>query len=135
MICNMYKVIFMGNKDNHQRAGYRKTPVRRKIIEALENKCLMSAYDISGHLNNQFDLSTIYRALNILEGAGVVKAEPGRAGRRYCLSGNAHHHITCRECGYYEEYPCRGLYEVPENFVQVEHKLELSGICSNCRSN
>ncbi|MDQ7026986.1 MAG: Fur family transcriptional regulator [Anaerolineae bacterium] len=85
--------------------GYRVTPQRLIVLDAV---C-----DIGGHaaiatvvarvkkLDPTIDLSTIYRALDVLGEVGLVVAtEIGDEGKVYKIAGEAtHHHLICQNCG------------------------------------
>lgn len=96
--------------------GYRLTPQRAIILEALEG--------LSGHLtaedvfeavqktNPYISLATIYRTLDLLEELGlVVKSNMGTATASYAIhTHNDHHHAVCRVC--------ERVIELPHDFFQ-----------------
>jgi Fur family transcriptional regulator, ferric uptake regulator len=87
--------------------------------------------------------STVYRALEALEGAGLVHAlrTPQAEMRFEWAAGQpGHHHLTCDGCGAEVEVPLTSVAglqrEVREQSgfdVSVRH-LTLRGRCSGCRA-
>ena len=86
-------------------------------------------------------LATVYRTLQVLVEDGavdVLRSDEGEALYRRCAQTEHHHHLVCREC--------RATVEIdgPEieawaaalakrhGFVDVDHTLELMGLCSDC---
>lgn len=105
-----------------------------------------SAQDVYAALRRGGDtvgLSTVYRHLQALVDTGVVDVihtPDGEATYRYCGdSGEGHHHhLVCRRCGRTEEVEGRVVErwagEVAERhgYVDVDHTVELFGVCATC---
>jgi Fur family transcriptional regulator, ferric uptake regulator len=90
-------------------------------------------------------LSTVYRHLQSLVDAGVVDVihtPDGEATYRYCgAPGDSHHHhLVCRRCGRTEEIEGRAVErwagEVADKhgYAEVDHTVELFGVCPACAS-
>ncbi|MFJ8314118.1 MULTISPECIES: Fur family transcriptional regulator [unclassified Streptomyces] len=88
-------------------------------------------------------LTTVYRALRELEVAGLVDLVRDNAGERLyrVRPADGHrHYLICRCCG--RSWPVES--EVVEawadrvgadaGFVEVEHTVELTGVCATCTS-
>ena len=106
-----------------------------------------SAQDVYAVLRAQggsVGLSTVYRHLQSLVDTGVVDVihtPDGEATYRYCGEageGSHHHHLVCRECGRTEEIEGRAVErwagEVARQygFTDVDHTVELFGVCPRC---
>ena len=125
------------------------TPARRMVIEALSRSSgPQSAADLGARLKGAIPLSSLYRTLAVLEESEVIERFPDQAGvARYelaeWLTGH-HHHITCVVCGTTSDV------EVPKDleasvselvtevgsrfsFEVTGHRLDLQGVCSQCR--
>ena len=125
----------------------RYTQGRRAVIAALvSSDGPRSAAELDVLLPD-FPLSSLYRTLGVLEGAGVVSPHHGSRGMtRYEIADwlrGHHHHIVCIDCGAVEdvEIPARderlldGLIDdvtKPVSFEPIDHSLEIVGRCSNC---
>src|SRR3989442_1334442 len=87
-------------------------------------------------------LATVYRALGALTDRGVVDALAHRAGETcYRLCGDEHHHhLVCSECHRVVELPECELepwvkrMSARHGFKAAEHRLEISGVCADCRA-
>jgi Fe2+ or Zn2+ uptake regulation protein len=99
------------------------------------------------NLGSELPLSSLYRSLAVLEGAGIVTRHFGARGvTRYelaeWLTGH-HHHLVCLDCGSVEDIALPQPYEekVEElvegigafaSFTPLGHSLEVEGRCSRC---
>ena len=89
-------------------------------------------------------LSTVYRHLQGLVNAGVadtLQAGEGEVLYRLCgESGRHHHHLVCRSCGSTVEIEGRAIENwatkmaAEHGFSDVDHTVELIGLCANCRT-
>jgi Fur family transcriptional regulator, ferric uptake regulator len=107
-----------------------------------------SAQDVYAALRTAGDsvgLSTVYRHLQSLVDTGVVDVihtPDGEATYRYCGdSGDGHHHhLVCRRCGRTQEVEGRvverwaGEIAEQHGYVDVDHTVELFGVCAVCAS-
>jgi Fur family transcriptional regulator, ferric uptake regulator len=85
--------------------------------------------------------STIYRTLNLLEEAGLLRRVARTNGREvyeHDYGYPAHDHLICRKCGAMIEFPNEMIAEVLESIAQDHgfrmsgHRLEVDGICATC---
>ncbi len=86
-------------------------------------------------------LATVYRALGVMSEAGVVDALPhGTSETCYRLCSDAHHHhLVCERCHRVielhgcpaEDWIARRARK--EGFAVTGHRLEVTGLCSDCR--
>lgn len=88
-------------------------------------------------------LATVYRALQTMAEAGevdMVRTPDGQASYRACGTGEGHHHhhLICRSCGTAVEFGADGVESLIETlasrhgFTDVDHSLELHGVCAAC---
>ena len=102
-----------------------------------------SAQDIHAMLHQRgtkVGLRTVYRALQQLADAGavdVLRTDDGESVYRRCSTGH-HHHLVCRSCGRTVEVEGpeveRWAQRVARDhgFTQVEHTIEVFGLCPEC---
>lgn len=124
----------------------RSTRQRRALVAELSaSDGFRSAQDLHHALRQQGEsvgLATIYRALQAMVDSGeldTVKADGNEAVYRLCSQAH-HHHLVCRQCGRTVEVsgPAveRWASKVAEEhgFTEVDHTLELFGVCQACQS-
>lgn len=127
-------------------AGLRSTRQRRAVLETL-GRCreFISAQELHTRLagtGSTVGLTTVYRTLRELDRAGLVDVVRDEGGERLYLrrpTGEHRHHLICRDCGRsrpvdaeaVEQWAAR-LAETT-GFTELEHTLELSGVCDRCR--
>jgi Fur family ferric uptake transcriptional regulator len=90
---------------------------------------------------NPIGLATVYRTLALLSEKGVVDAISHHASElcyRLCGEGH-HHHLVCAECHRVVELEGCGVatwveqVSAEHGFVPTEHRVELTGVCADCR--
>lgn len=126
-------------------AQRRNTSQRAAILAALTGTDeFVSAQDLHGLLRGQgsgIGLATVYRALQEMAGAGdldTVRRDSGEVLYRQCADTHHHHHLVCRQCGRTEEVESPGVERwattvaTEHGFVEINHELELFGICPVC---
>src|SRR3954449_11967062 len=88
------------------RAGHRAGGARAEVLDLLaDQRCLMNAQEIHDALRGHdraVGLASVYRALDILAGLGLVHRV--EVGGTACYepadpSGEHHHHAICNTCG------------------------------------
>ncbi|TGY43740.1 transcriptional repressor [Clostridium sartagoforme] len=112
------------------------------IIEASEKGLSAeNIYDECKKQNNNLNLSTVYRTLELLEEKDVIKKISIDGPSLYILKRENHKHILeCDVCHKCVEIPCP-MEEIEEaikakvGFSLTQHKLELNGICDQCKKN
>lgn len=124
--------------------GERMTPARRAVLEAL-----LDAH--GGHLtvdelahrvqgdHPDIHLSTVYRTLGFLEGAGVVtEVHLGPSTSAYHFADEHHHHAVCTRCGRVLELPDDAFADLERRlrddtgFVAQPHHVTIDGLCKRC---
>ncbi len=129
-----------------QRHGVRATPNRLLVLQelALEPDDV-TAQELWGRLRqgrHTTGLATVYRTLALLNDAGVVDTLSHHSGGEQCyrLCGEEHHHhLVCERCHRVVEVEKCDLdgwvnkAAKRHGFVATDHRVEISGICSDCR--
>jgi len=86
-------------------------------------------------------LATVYRTLGLLADEGVIDAlshRPGEHCYRLCGEGH-HHHLVCSSCHQVVELdecelePWLERLSEAHGFVTTGHRLEVAGLCGDCR--
>lgn len=89
----------------------------------------------------QASRSTVYRTLNLLQEAGLIR-KVARANDREVYEHDygypQHDHLICKKCGAMIEFPNETISSVLEKiaaeygFRMSGHRLEVEGICEDC---
>lgn len=135
-------------KDNIlTRQGCKNTKSRRAVILALENAgsplAVEEIFIIIKELGASINISTVYRVLDLMERKGLVNKTLMVDGKaRYELTGDGHkHHLICTNCHRMIPIDMCPLEKLEEdvvkktNFDITGHKLELYGVCPECKKN
>jgi Fur family ferric uptake transcriptional regulator len=122
----------------------RTTRQQTAVIEALSaREDFTSAQDLHAALRGRganVGLATVYRTLAALAADGevdILRTDEGEAVYRRC-SRRHHHHLVCRGCGRTVEIDGPAVERwadtvaAEHGFTQVEHTLEVFGVCSAC---
>ena len=122
--------------------GTRQAEVLSAALDSLSGFC--SAQQIHAELRRQGEqigLTTVYRHLQVLSEDGrvdTIRDPGGETLYRRCRSNAHHHHLTCRSCGRSVEVEGRAVERWAEQvateagFVDVDHTVELFGLCPEC---
>lgn len=106
----------------------------------------MSAQDLHAGLRetgSPVGLATVYRALQELAAGGEIDAvrnENGEVLYRRCTQPLHHHHLVCRSCGRTQEIAApeverwANAVAADYGYTDVDHHVELFGVCASCRS-
>lgn len=125
--------------------GYRVTPQRRLVSEAIHNADgHISAQEIYTQVRAKYprvNICTVYRTLDLFEHLGLVtKTDLGQDRVLYHHAEKGHHHhLVCHECGAIidlDEPVLRSIERVllrDFNFRAELKHLAIFGLCSNCR--
>lgn len=126
-------------------AGHRVTQQRALILDAVcagvGHTTLGEIYARVRRADRSVDRSTVYRALALFVGLGlVVAADTGRGETLYEIARpRPHHHLVCRRCGREDEIDDSALRALSEQIVrqhrfavETDH-LVLFGRCAACR--
>jgi len=122
----------------------RTTRQQTAVIEALSaREDFTSAQDLHAALRERganVGLATVYRTLAALAADGevdILRTDEGEAVYRRC-STRHHHHLVCRRCGRTVEIDGPAVdrwadtVATEHGFTQVEHTLEVFGVCPAC---
>jgi len=125
--------------------GYRLTPQRLMILEAIENSDdHISAEEMYAQVVARYpnvNISTVYRTLELLKRLELVtETDLGGSRFRYHPSDKGHHHhLICRQCGTMIDLdesllgPLEEALLKQHNFEADLRHLAISGLCSQCR--
>ena len=129
-------------------AGHRAGGARKAVVELLARQsCCLSAQEIADRLRgsgSNVGLASVYRALDLLHGMGLVqRVDLGDGGSRYepiLPGGEHHHHAVCDSCGRvtaFEDERIEGDLERLANRLKHSihaHELVIHGACRRCAS-
>ncbi len=128
-----------------QEKGYRLTPQRMLVIEALHNaESHISAEEIYEQLHARYpysSVSTVYRTLELFKKLKLVTETDFGEGRvRYHVAEKGHHHhLVCRRCGKVMDLEESVLSSLKDTLLRdfgfdadLRH-LAIPGECSKCR--
>ncbi len=122
--------------------GTRQAEALATALDSLPGFC--SAQQIHAELRRQGEsigLTTVYRHLQVLSEDGRVDAIRDAGGEtlyRQCETRAHHHHLTCRACGRSVEVEGHAVERWAERvaaeagFVDLDHTVELFGLCPQC---
>jgi Fur family ferric uptake transcriptional regulator len=124
-------------------AGFKATPHRLAVLALLEkSKKPLSIKKIRDQLRRKdLDQATLYRMVNALEQAGLLRAVDFRHSHaHYELEGGErhHHHIVCQSCGKLADiFADTSRLEAQalkmSKFAAItSHSLEFFGLCRAC---
>ena len=125
--------------------GYRLTPQRLMILEAIENSDdHISAEEMYSQVIARYpnvNISTVYRTLDLLKQLALVTETDLGGGRfRYHPANKGrHHHLVCRQCGAVIDLdelllaPLEQALLREHGFAADLRHLAISGLCSGCR--
>ena len=83
--------------------GYRLTPQRELVLEAVDTLGHATPDEVHAEVRRHasaVNVSTVYRALEVLEDLGLVRHThlSDRAPTYHSVSGHEHVHLVCRRC-------------------------------------
>lgn len=122
--------------------GLRTTPARIQVLGALlHEKEPVSVAHLKRRIRGA-DVVTLYRTLDSLVSAGIVREVDLRHSRaHYELAALRphHHHIVCTSCGIVEDVPCTVSSSVRKVALRsskfssiTDHSTEYFGLCRSC---
>lgn len=124
--------------------GIKVTKARIALLNILEKVSKgISAENLYEECKNQgvnINLSTIYRFLELFEERKLInKVSLGEGPFIYSLNKNKHNHtVECDVCHKEIAFPCpiqhiEELLKAQVGFTLKEHKLEMKGVCEDCK--
>jgi len=126
-----------------KRNTWQREAVRAALAEA---RGFVSAQQLHQRLRDggsTIGLATVYRGLAGLAESGEADSLQSPDGEnlfRSCSTQGHHHHLICRSCGETRELEARVVEEwaqrvgAEHGFTDMEHIVDLFGICSSCRA-
>jgi Fe2+ or Zn2+ uptake regulation protein len=119
-------------------AGFKITPRRLELLDLLwkEEKPL-AVGTLGAKLKGGINEVTLYRALEALAGAGLIRrVDLGHGHVHYEMEKKHHHHVVCTDCGTIEDVticPLPALEKSSRRFKSIySHNVEFFGQCNNC---
>lgn len=129
--------------------------VKHRLKSTRQRDVIVRAFLESGHehfriedlhaqvkrLDPKIGYATVYRTLVLLRDAGLaLQRHFGDGHARFEQASDIHHdHLICTECGKIVEFindQIEGLQEQVArqyDFHMIRHKMELYGVCADCR--
>ena len=125
----------------------RNTRQRAAILDLLDDieefRSAQQLHELLAAKGSTVGLATVYRWMQALSETGdvdVLRAADGEALYRRCDKRAHHHHLVCRSCGTTVEIdgPSVEAWATKvgnaHGFTDIEHTMELFGICATCRA-
>lgn len=117
---------------------------REKILDVLTNNPIHPTADelleFLKEENSNVGLTTLYRNLNQMASAGMIKKIDGlEASAHFDHNTFEHYHFICKECGKVFDIPSSVAPSVVKNtreatgFDIISHDIVFHGICSECK--
>ena len=126
-----------------RRKGLRASHQRDAVVRAfLDVEGHVTPADLAEQVGGGVGVSTVYRALALLQEAGLAAGHAFDGQERVYepTDPSTHHdHLVCTVCGRIEEFLHDDLEalqaEVANNlgFELTDHRLDLIGVCPDCR--
>lgn len=123
------------------RSTRQKAAIAAVMSEADSFLSAQEIHDLLRHGDRKVGLTTVYRNLQAMAERGeldVVRRGDGEAIYRQCETGDHHHHLVCRNCGFSVEVENDDLERWTQKaarrhrFTQITHDLEIFGLCERC---
>jgi len=135
----------MSCKQTLQEKGYRLTPQRIMVLDALHSVDRhISAEEIFAKVKAKYpyaNISTVYRTLELLKELGLINEidlGDGRIRYHHAEKGH-HHHLICSKCGNVIDLPESAFLKLTQDLARdykfkadLRH-LAIFGLCSNCQ--
>lgn len=125
-----------------RRNTWQREAVRARLAEAQGFVSAQQLYSVLRDEGSTIGLATVYRNLAQLTEAGEADSLQSLDGEnlfRSCSTGH-HHHLICRSCGETREIKASVVEEwagrvgAEHGFSEIEHVVDLFGVCERCRS-
>lgn len=130
-------------------ADQRYTQARRGLVEAMAGAGRPLTIPELVALTEGVPQSSAYRNVTVLIEAGVARRITGnddhaRFELAEAMLGHHHHHVVCAQCGRVEDIDPSAALEVAlgeaasqaarqQGYEIIEHRLDLEGLCPECR--
>jgi Fur family ferric uptake transcriptional regulator len=116
--------------------------IARVFFGAEQHLSIEQLYTAVRRVNPRVGYATVYRTLKLLKECGLAAErhfDDGQA-RYEPVEGEAQHdHVICERCGKIVEFASEELERLQDKigrflgFVVARHRMELYGICKDCR--
>lgn len=127
--------------------GLKSTQQRDDIVDTfLKTKSHISIEELLQEVrkkNPKIGYATVYRTMKLLAECGLAferQFGDGQTRYEHLPAEDAHHdHLICTKCGKIMEFENKKIEQLQKdvaeqmNFKVTFHKLELYGLCKNCR--
>ncbi len=125
----------------HER-GLRMTPQRQLVLDAVRQLGHATPEQVCTEVQRTapaVNITTIYRALDLLERIGLVRhVHLGHGAPTYSVDEHEHVHLVCHSCGEVAEVPVALLADLTTRLrddsgfrLDAAH-VALSGLCARC---
>ena len=128
--------------------GLRHTKQREAIVDAFfsadRHITAEELFNAVKRKNPEIGYATVQRNLNLLCESGLTEEiKIGKQKTKYeqKLGGKHHDHLICVKCGRLIEVNDEKIEKLQDklakanDFIPIKHKLEIYGICDDCKSN
>jgi len=139
-------MITITNKESRlsQNRKFRMTRRRQVILEEINkvdtHPTADEVYEMVRRRLPHISLGTVYRNLQILSECNMIqKLDLAGAQRRFDGNTKKHYHVHCTRCGRVDDVPIEAVVKIQTTFQSASnykitgHKLELLGLCAQCR--
>jgi Fur family ferric uptake transcriptional regulator len=126
--------------------GLRSTKQREEILSAFlsadKHITVEELFNIIKTKNPEIGYATVHRNLSLLCECGLadeIKIGTKKARYEPKLGQEHHDHLICLKCGSFIEVNDQKIEKLQDklaaekNFIPVRHKLEIYGICKQCK--
>jgi Fur family transcriptional regulator, ferric uptake regulator len=131
-------------RERNLRSTSQRDDIARVFFAADRHLSIEELYTAVKKVNPRVGYATVYRTLKLLKECDLAAErhfDDGQA-RFEAVEGEAqpHDHIICERCGKIVEFASQELERLQERigrflgFVVSRHRMELYGICADCRS-
>ena len=128
--------------ENNLKITKQRRIVLKSFLECKNHISVEELYNIVLKTEPKIGLATVYRTLALLTKSGLaLEMDFGDGQKRYESSYKSvhHDHMVCTECGKILEFnhPLIEKYQeevaMQKNFKITSHKLDLFGLCQDCK--
>ncbi|MBN9613788.1 MAG: transcriptional repressor [Actinobacteria bacterium] len=126
-----------------RRNTWQREAVRAALAEARGFVGAQSLHETLREQGSTIGLATVYRSLAALAEVGEADSLQSPDGEnlfRSCATHGHHHHLICRGCGDTRELEASVVEEwaarvgAEHGFTDIEHVVDLFGLCADCRA-
>ncbi|HMR55342.1 MAG TPA: transcriptional repressor [Candidatus Doudnabacteria bacterium] len=125
-----------------EEVGLKTTKPRLLVLYTItKSKIPLSAQEIHSQLSNsKIDQATVYRNLQSLTDAKIIRLVNFQHDHNhYEIANNHHHHAICESCGKVVDISKCDLSQLEKSVKSIsgfssinQHSLEFFGLCANC---